>query len=167
MTTKPAVPRSKAWTLFHADGTPATREEILRVSSLLMSRAHRKGAALTSPQLTAGWMQGRLHDLEHEVFEVIHLDNHHRIIGPHRIATGTIDSASVYPREVVKAALAANAAAVILVHNHPSGCTDPSGADRRLTDRLRTALQTVDIRVLDHVIVSSEGYFSFAEKGLL
>ena len=153
--------------LFHADGTPATREEILRISSLLMSRAHRKGAALTSPQLTAGWMQGRLHDLEHEVFEVVHLDSQHRVLGPHRISTGTIDSASVHPREVVKAALAANAAAVILVHNHPSGCTDPSDADRHLTNRLRTALQTVDIRVLDHVIVSSEGYYSFAEKGLL
>jgi DNA repair protein RadC len=112
-------------------------------------------------------LQTLLMEYEHEVFGMLLLDNRHRIIGFRELFRGTIDAASVYPREVVKEALAHNAAAVILVHNHPSGSPEPSQADRRITDRLQQALNTVEIRLLDHVIVGHEGRYSFAQAGLI
>jgi DNA repair protein RadC len=105
--------------------------------------------------------------LEHEVFGCLFLDNQHAVIAAEDLFRGTIDGASVYPREVVKRALALNAAAVILYHNHPSGVSEPSQSDQRLTQRLKAALGTVDIRVLDHFVVGRAEALSFAERGLL
>jgi DNA repair protein RadC len=101
----------------------------------------------------------------HEVFACIYLDNQHRVLAFDELFRGTIDGASVYPREVVKAALKRNAAALILAHNHPSGVAEPSAADRQLTRRLKDALALVDIRVLDHVVVGDGETVSLAERG--
>ncbi len=141
-------------------------------AALELSRRHyaealRSGPALDSPQATRDFLVTRLRDTPHELFCCLHLDNRHRLIAFEELFRGTIDGASVYPREVVKQALARNAAAVILVHNHPSGVAEPSQADELVTRRLREALQLVDIRVLDHLIVADNGCMSMAEKGLL
>ena len=122
--------------------------------------------ALTSPALARDAIQLRLSGLEHEVFACLFLDNQHRVIKFEELFRGTIDGASVYPREVVKAALACNAAAVMFCHNHPSGVAEPSEADKFITQRLKQAFGLIDIRVLDHFIVGQEVY-SFAEHGLL
>lgn len=127
----------------------------------------RRGSALTSPAAAKDALMLRLGDYEHEVFACLFLDNRHRILRWVELFRGTIDGASVYPREVVKEALAVNAAAVILCHNHPSGIAEPSEADRSLTQRLKHALGTVDIRVLDHFVIGGEDLYSFAEHGLL
>ncbi|CAH1547277.1 DNA repair protein RadC [Vibrio harveyi] len=121
--------------------------------------------ALTSPGMVKTFCQHSLAAKEHEVFGVIFLDNQHRVRSTAELFTGTVDAASVYPREVVKKALAENAAAVILYHNHPSGVAEPSQADRRITHRLTDALALVDIKVLDHFVVSFEDVVSFAERG--
>ncbi|WP_299314974.1 DNA repair protein RadC [uncultured Halomonas sp.] len=124
---------------------------------------------LTSPDLVRKFLHLKLCTREHEVFAVLFLDNRHRLIAYEEMFRGTIDGASVYPREVVKAALQLNAAAVIIAHNHPSGVTDPSRADEAMTRRLREALALVDVRVLDHLIVGHEAdqTLSFAERGLI
>jgi DNA repair protein RadC len=131
------------------------------------AEALRTGPALDSPQATRDFLVTRLRDTPHELFCCLHLDNRHRLIAFEELFRGTIDGASVYPREVVKQALARNAAAVILAHNHPSGVAEPSQADELVTRRLRDALQLVDIRVLDHMIVADNGCLSFAEHGLI
>jgi DNA repair protein RadC len=105
--------------------------------------------------------------MEREIFGVSFLDNQHGVIATEVLFSGTIDGASIYPREVVKAALKHNASAVIFFHNHPSGLLEPSEADKRITDRLKTALETVEIRTLDHFIVTKVGAMSFAKAGLL
>ena len=121
---------------------------------------------LTSPAQTRQYLHARLRDRQQEVFACLMLDNRNRVIAFRELFRGTIDGASVYPREVVKQALADNAAAVILAHNHPSGVCEPSQADIRITERLRKALALVDIRVLDHVIVG-DGITCLSEQGLL
>ena len=121
---------------------------------------------LTSPAQTRQYLSARLRDHDHEVFACLMLDNRNRVIALREMFRGTIDGASVYPREVVKQALADNAAAVILAHNHPSGVSEPSQADIRITERLQKALALVDIRVLDHVIVGDE-VTCLAERGLI
>ena len=141
-------------------------------ASLELARRHyeeamRAGPALDSPGTTQGFLRARLRDSPHELFCCLHLDNRHRLIAFDELFRGTIDGASVHPREVVKQALARNAAAVILAHNHPSGVAEASQADRLITQRLREALQLVDIRVLDHLIVADNTCLSFAERGLL
>lgn len=125
------------------------------------------GSALANPRATREFLRARLRDLPHEVFCCVYLDNRHRVIAFEELFRGTIDGASVHPREVVKQALARNAAAVILVHNHPSGLAEPSQADELITRRLKEALALVDIRVLDHVVVGDGVCESFAERGLL
>jgi DNA repair protein RadC len=124
------------------------------------------GPALTSPRLAADYLLAQLRDRDHEVFCCLFLDNRHRLIGFEELFKGTIDGASVHPREVVKRALAQRAAAVILAHNHPSGVAEPSRADEAITARLRDALALVDIRVVDHVIVGDGVCVSLAERGL-
>ncbi|NIY83688.1 RadC family protein [Vibrio hepatarius] len=121
--------------------------------------------ALTSPDVVKNYCRFSLAAKEHEVFGVIFLDNQHRVRASTELFNGTVDAASVYPREVVKKALAENAAAVIFYHNHPSGMAEPSQADRRITRRLIDALALVDIKVLDHFVVSFEETVSFAERG--
>jgi DNA repair protein RadC len=122
---------------------------------------------LTSPQLARSYLKARLRDRPHEVFACLFLDNRHRVICFEELFRGTIDGATVHPREVVKTALAHNAAAVIFAHNHPSGVAEPSRADEMLTRRLKDALALVEIRVLDHVVVGEGEAVSFAERGLL
>jgi DNA repair protein RadC len=138
---------------------------------LLVSKLSTGGAAICSP--SAASTQARLYlnlalaDKEHEVFVVLFLDNQNNLIEAAELFRGTIDGASVYPREVVKSALLVNAAAVILAHNHPSGLPEPSNADKRITKRVQDALELVDIRVIDHIIVGKSASVSFAERGLL
>ena len=122
--------------------------------------------ALKDPSAVRRLLQARLRDREHETFAALFLDNQHRVIAFDELSQGTIDGASVYPREVIKAALKHGAAAVIFAHNHPSGVAEPSAADRTLTERLKSALAQVDIRVLDHFVVG-EQVVSFAERGWL
>ncbi len=124
-----------------------------------------KEAPLTSPELTKLYLSTKVAKAERELFGVIFLNNQHHVIGQEIVATGTIDAASVYPREVVKAALRENSAAVIFYHNHPSGVAEPSQADRRITRRLIDALQLVEIRVLDHFVIGMGETVSFAERG--
>jgi len=130
-------------------------------------QAMRAGPPLDCPSTTQSFLRARLRDCPHELFCCLHLDNRHRLIAFEELFRGTIDGASVHPREVVKQALARNAAAVILAHNHPSGVAEPSQADQLITRRLCEALQLVDIRVLDHLIVADNACLSFAERGLL
>jgi DNA repair protein RadC len=125
-----------------------------------------RGDAFTSPALTRRFLQARLRAYHHEVFACLFLDNQNRLIRFEELFTGTIDGASVYPREVVKRVLALNAAAVIFAHNHPSGVAEPSQADRSITLRLQSALELVDVRVLDHFIVGDGEVLSMAERGL-
>jgi DNA repair protein RadC len=141
-------------------------------AALELARRHyaealRVGPVLDSPAATRDFLIARLRDSPHELFCCLHLDNRHRLIAFDELFRGTIDGASVHPREVVKQALARNAAALILAHNHPSGVAEPSQADELITRRLREALALVDIRVLDHLIVADTGCLSFAERGLL
>lgn len=151
------------------DGThrPATGDEILAAARRVLARRVRRGTALDSPRVTRDYLATRLGALEHEVFCCLYLDTRHRLIECVELFRGTIDGASVHPREVVKEALARNAAAVIIAHNHPSGVAEPSQADELITRRLRDALAIVDIRVLDHLVVAGPDTISFAQRGLL
>jgi DNA repair protein RadC len=142
-----------------------TEAELLSIAKAFARRRLARGRKITQPALAFDYLQVLLQDYEHEVFSALFLDSQHRVICFEELFRGTIDAASVYPREVVKKALAHNAAAVILVHNHPSGDPKPSDADRRITQRLKEALEIVEIRVIDHVIVGSEGCSSLAELG--
>lgn len=126
-----------------------------------------RGAPLVSPGQTEQFLRTRLRDYPYEVFAVIFLDTRHRVLAFEELFRGTIDGATVHPREVVRRALTHNAAAVILSHNHPSGEAQPSQADRRITERLRDALALVDVRVLDHVIVGDPECCSLARQGLI
>lgn len=125
------------------------------------------GQPIRSPADTEAFLMARLRDLPHELFCCIYLDNRHRIISFEELFRGTIDGTSVYPREVVKQALAVNAAAVILAHNHPSGVAEPSQADERITRRLKAALELVDIRLLDHLVIGDGISTSLASRGML
>jgi DNA repair protein RadC len=145
----------------------ATHEEILRVARHAMSRKVHRGVSMASPRLVRDFLSVKLGSLEYETFCVMLLDKRHRLIEFVELFRGTIDGASVYPREVVKLALAKNAAALLLAHPHPSGVAEPSQADELITQRLKEALALVDIRILDHVIVAGGDAWSFAEKGLL
>jgi DNA repair protein RadC len=157
-------------TLYTTDGNQfraATLEEIMTGARQALSLRIRKGTLMDSPKATADYLTARLATREHETFTLIYLDNRHRLIACDDLFRGTIDGASVHPREVVKEALRHNAAAVILAHNHPSGVAEPSQADELITRRLREALALVDIRVLDHVIIAGADSISFAQRGLL
>jgi DNA repair protein RadC len=123
--------------------------------------------ALTSPGAVRDYLRLKLGGLEHEVFVCIWLDAQHRVVATQESFRGTLTQTSVYPREIVKAALRANAAAVIFAHNHPSGVAQPSQADELLTRTLKEALALVDVKVLDHFIVAGNQALSFAERGLL
>ena len=145
----------------------ASADEILAAARAILARRVRRGRALSNPRHTREYLRLELASRDHEIFAIVFLDNRHRVIEFVPLFRGTIDGASVYPREVVKEALARNAAAVILAHNHPSGVAEPSQADEMITMRLRDALSLVDIRVLDHLVVTGDQIVSFAERGLL
>ena len=144
-----------------------TEAELLSIAKAFARRRLARGRKITKPELAFEHLQVLLQEYEHEVFSALFLDCQHRVICFQELFRGTIDTASVYPREVVKQALACNAAAVILVHNHPSGDPEPSDADRRITQRLTEALGLVEIRIIDHIVVGTEGCSSFAELGHL
>lgn len=146
---------------------PVTQDEILIMAKKLIKRRFKRGHALTSPHDARDFLLLELAFLEHEVFYCIFLDNQHRILAAECCFRGTLDSTSVYPREMLKRSLQLNAVALILAHNHPSGVISPSEADRAITRRLIDALKLVDVRVLDHFIVGGSELFSFAEQGLL
>jgi DNA repair protein RadC len=152
----------------HESGFREARpNDVLERAQALLAQRYRVGSpVLTSPALTRDFLRVHLGTCEHEVFGVLHLDGRHRLLAVENLFRGTISSSSVHPREVVKSALAHNAAAVVLFHNHPSGLTEPSAADELITRRLGEALALIDVRVLDHLIVA-ESIYSFAEHGLL
>ncbi|MCA1898081.1 RadC family protein [Shewanella putrefaciens] len=124
-----------------------------------------RGQVLTNPDLTRDYLMRQLTDRSYEVFAILLLDSQHRVIQFVELFRGTIDSASVYPREVVSLVLEKKAAAVIVCHNHPSGIAEPSQADRRITERLKNALSTIDVSLLDHMVVGDREIVSFAERG--
>lgn len=146
---------------------PASLDQALQVVRDGMRQKYQGGTEFTSPMLVKEYLWSQLASLEHEVFSAIFLDNQHRLLEYVVLFRGTLDQASVYPREVVKEALRLNAAAVIFSHNHPSGSPDPSEADKLLTKHLKEALKLIEVRVLDHIIVAGSGTTSFAERGLL
>jgi len=152
-----------------ADGVnhPATEEQVLDAARTILARRVRRGASIANPRATREFLRLRLATHDHEVFAILFLDNRHRLIEFVPLFRGTIDGASVHPREVVKEALSRNAASVILAHNHPSGVAEPSQADEMITHRLRDALALIDVRVLDHFVVTGDEIVSFAERGLL
>ncbi len=141
-------------------------------AALELSRRHYRetlsiGPALSSPETARGFLLAQLRDRPYEVFCCLHLDARHRLIAFEELFRGTIDGATVHPREVVRQSLTRNSAAVIFAHNHPSGVAEPSQADELITRRLREALNLIDVRVLDHLIVGEDRCMSFAERGLL
>lgn len=144
----------------------AQLQAVLEMARRHLGESLKRGQSLTSPQQTRQYLQTLLRDYEQEVFACLMLDNKHRMIVFRELFRGSINSASVYPREVVKQALADNAAAVILAHNHPSGIAEPSQSDIHITERLKQALELVDIRVLDHLVIGDE-VVCFSERGLI
>jgi DNA repair protein RadC len=145
----------------------ATADEVLGYARRLLDERVRPGTAMDSPDSAAEYLCLQLGALEHEVFAVLFLDTQLRLLAYEPMFRGTLSQTSVYPREVVKQALHWGAASVILAHNHPSGALEPSRADELLTQTLRSALQLVDVRVLDHFIVAGSKHLSFAQRGLL
>jgi len=145
----------------------AQLQAVLEMGRRYLGQTVERGQALTSPDETRAFLVAQLRDQQREVFCCLYLDTRHRVLAFEELFYGTLDGAAVYPREVVKKALAHNAAAVILSHNHPSGVAEPSPADEQLTQRLKDALGLVDIRVLDHLVVGDGHVASFAELGLL
>jgi DNA repair protein RadC len=147
--------------------TPAQQSVIAEALNLVQERATTEGEFMTSPSQTFDYFRlFYAEKQEREHFALMLLDSQHKVLECSVIFSGTIDGASIYPREIVKAALVANAAAVIVAHNHPSGQPEPSTADKRITERIQSALALVDIRVLDHIIVGDSCY-SFAQSGEL
>lgn len=135
---------------------PATKNAVLCEAKRLRSHQLRRGVSITSPITAKAAIQDKFHGYECEMFACLFLDNNHRVLEWVEIFRGTVNSATVYPREVVKEALRLNAAAVIIAHNHPSGDSTPSREDITLTDKLRKILKVIDVRVLDHLIVGDE-----------
>lgn len=144
-----------------------TDAQIIKAAKALLDSKFCPGQRLTSPNLTGAWLRHNYADFEHEVFICLFLDNQHAIIKHEVLFRGTIDGASVYPREVAKRCLQLNAAAVVFAHNHPSGMAEPSKPDKYMTNRLKEALGLFDIRTLDHFIIGKGGSYSFAEHGLI
>ncbi len=165
--------------LFNADITrfcqspglgPAKYTQLQAV--LEMGRRHfqeplKRSSTLSNPKAVQDYLISCLRDYEHEVFGCLFLDNRHRVICFEELFHGTIDSASVHPREVIKKVLSHNAAAIIVSHNHPSGIAQPSQADKIITRRLKEALSLIDVRMLDHLVIGDNQAISFAELGLI
>ena len=144
-----------------------TPNDTIKRALKILDQRMRRSDALSSPDAVRDYLRLLLHDRGHEVFVVVFLDAQHRVIASDEMFRGTLTQTSVYPREVVKTALAHNAAAVVFAHNYPSGVTEPSRADELLTQTLKQALALVDVKVLDHFVIAGAGSLSFAEGGLL
>lgn len=145
----------------------AQLQAVLEMARRALAEEMRRGDALSSPAAVRDFLRLRLEGLAHEVFMAVYLDAQNRVLAAEELFRGTLTQTSVYPREVVKRALAHNAGGIILAHNHPSGVAEPSQADRWLTDQLKQALALVDVKVLDHFIVGGGRAVSFAEQGWL
>ena len=144
-----------------------TNNQVIKRALKILETDIRCADALASPAAVRDYLRLLLHDREHEVFVGVFLDSQNRVIASDELFRGTLAQTSVYPREVVKAALSHNAAAVIFAHNHPSGVAEPSRADELLTQALKQALALLDIRTLDHFVVAGGQLTSFAERGLM
>lgn len=145
---------------------PVTEDEIFAVAEKnIYLKYTRLSNALNSPDLTKKFLQLHFANEEREHLAVIFLDNQNRVLVFERMFSGTIDAASIYPREIVKAALLNNAKSIIITHNHPSGAPEPSTADRRITERIKSACELVDIKMLDHFVIAGNESVSFAERG--
>ena len=142
-------------------------QAVLEMAKRHFKESLQRGDVLSSPDITRAYLSAQLRGYKYEVFACLFLDNQNRVIELNELFRGTIDAASVYPREVAKLALHHNAAAVIFAHNHPSGIAEPSPADKYITDKLRQGLALFDIRVLDHFIIGDGEPYSFAEHGLI
>ena len=145
--------------------SPAAQRTIRRALTLLERQLREPGVAFTSSHAVRDWLRLQLAALEREEFTALFLDNQHRLIAHETLFTGTINHTQVHPREVIKAALKHNAAAIVLSHNHPSGYAEPGHADRLITDHLKQALKLVDICLLDHMVVGGMDIVSIAERG--
>ncbi|CNB79457.1 DNA repair protein RadC [Yersinia frederiksenii] len=150
-----------------AEMSPGEQRTIRRALNLLAKQLREPGIAFTSTHVTRDWLRLHLTGLEREVFIVLWLDNQNRLLAQETLFTGTINSTTVHPRELVKSAMKHNAASAVLSHNHPSQLAEPSQADRQITDTLVNALGLVDVRVLDHLVVGGLDIVSFAERGWL
>lgn len=140
-------------------------QAVMEIARRVLAEDLKARDVISDPAATRRYLSAWLRDRDREVFAALFLDSQHRVLAAEELSQGTLDAASVYPREVVKRALALGAAAVIFAHNHPSGMAEPSAADRILTDRLKQALSLVDVRVLDHFVVGEGPPTSFAERG--
>lgn len=151
-----------------ATGLPPSAQQTIREALTLLERQLREpGASFTSSNAVRDWLRLNPATLEREALSVLWLDNQHRLIAHDTLFPGTINTITVHPREVVRAGLKHNAAAAVLAHNHPSGEAEPGKADRKITERLKQALDLVDIRLLDHLVVGGMETVSFAERGWL
>lgn len=163
--------RAESQELLNSPGIGPKRAAVVKALHELARRYYTSqlpvGASIQSPADTRTYLSARLRDIPHELFCCLYLDNRHRVLGFEELFRGTIDGTSVYPREVVKQALRYNAAAIIVAHNHPSGIAEPSQADEQITRRLRSALELVDIRLLDHFVIGDTEAVSLAGRGLL
>lgn len=146
---------------------PADPEQVLAAAQQIVDERMVRGTSFKDPAVACSFFRDKLSHLQREVFAAVMLDTRHRLIEYVELFQGTIDGAEVHPREVVRAALRFNAAAVLVAHNHPSGEVEPSAADRAVTSRLKQALALVDIRILDHVIVGGTKTLSMAGQGLV
>ncbi|HHT5647181.1 TPA: RadC family protein [Raoultella planticola] len=153
--------------LFARELAPADQQTVRKALALLECQLREPGASFTSSHAVRDWLRLQLATLEREEFTAIFLDNQHRLIAHETLFTGTINHTQVHPREVVKAALKHNATAILVAHCHPSGHAEPSDADRRITECLKQALDLVDIRLLDHLVVGGLEIVSLAERGWL
>ncbi|MBM7333535.1 MAG: DNA repair protein RadC [Alcanivorax sp.] len=144
---------------------PITPEAIVRTAAAILQESLVRGDALTNPEDAARFLQMALANEKNEHFAVLFLNNKHQVLSFERLFFGTVDGTTVHPRVVVQKALEYNAASVILAHNHPSGHSEPSRADREVTDLLVKALKLIDVRVLDHLIVSQSGWESLSRRG--
>jgi len=150
---------------FYSVSAPVSEQDIIAFAKTIIANRFKRGTAITSPQASTDYLLAQIGHYEHEVFAALFLDSKHRVIKFEELFSGTIDQASVYTREVAKRALHNNAAAVIFVHNHPSGITEPSQADISLTKRLISTMELIGVRALDHIIVANNKSQSLAELG--
>jgi DNA repair protein RadC len=159
------VIRSFAYTRYRLADETTEQDVLAAAEGILKGRLERQGS-LNNPADATTFLRMRLGALLHEEFHVLWLDNRHRILDCQKLFTGTVDGASIHPREVVRAALSINACAAIFAHNHPSGVAEPSAADRAITGELRDALRLIGVRILDHIVVGAE-CVSMAGRGLI
>lgn len=163
MADKPYTRDSDGNYQFHESVHPNT---IIAIAKEIISRRFRSRTMVSSPKQAADYLTLKLAEMEREVFLCLFLDTRHQIICSEVLFYGTINGATVHPREVVKQALAHNASAIILAHNHPSGIAEPSQSDAALTRRIRDALELVDVRLLDHLVIGGSEFVSLSDRGL-